>query len=174
MAQGTDDFGNQDPPEGLTGDPNVIEETDFIRDSGYLPPLLGPSIPHYYGDYVRQLFVLAAGIIVVAIPFFASEHPIALPFELGGALTLIVLAALTNPHKQWVMMANVIAAGIGVALYEVFALWSYTAREFLVFIEREILVLILLIALYYSVKTLRAMFLGQTGRKNTVGEFLDR
>ena len=134
---------------------------------------LEPSIPHYYGDYVRQIFMLAGAAMLILAPFLINRSPELIPFEIAGAIILVCLAALTNPHKQLVMTANVIAAGAVVLMYEILALSAYAAGDTLIFIEREALAVLLLFALYFSVKTLRNMILGQTGKRDRVGDFID-
>src|SRR3989344_349702 len=99
--------------EGGSGDPNVFEENPYFPK---LQP--GPTIPHYYGDYVRQIFMLCGAAMLIFSPFLSTAFPAALPFEIGGAIIIAVLGALTNPVRQMSLLANAIAAGVGVVVYE--------------------------------------------------------
>jgi len=149
------------------GDPNVTEESPQ-----YFPALrIGPSVPHYYGDYVRQIFMLAGAAMLILAPFLVSRAPALLPFEIGGAIALVCLAALTNPKKQWVMLANALAAGAGVIVFEALAIAAYSSGNWLAFVGLETVTIAFLFALYFSIKTLRAMVLGQIGRQSTFGDF---
>lgn len=130
-----------------------------------------PLIPHYYGDTVRRIFVGAAAGLLILSPFTASEVPAVLGVGVAFALILALLAAITNPQKQWSMIANAIASGIGVLLGEVFALASFSAKEYLAFLISEAFVIAFLFALYFSVKTVRAMILNRIGKKGVFGEF---
>ncbi len=147
--------------DGGTGDLNVFEESPYYPDLK-----VGPSIPHYYGDYVRQLFMLAGAMMLIFSPFLAASNPGILPFEIGGAIVVAILAALTNPVNKLSMLANAIVAGIGVVTYELLALNSYFSGAMIAFIEREAITLIFLCALYFSLKTLRNMVLQTIGKKN--------
>lgn len=150
-----------------SGDLNVRVE------SPYLPDLAtGPRIPHYYGDYVRQIFMGCAAIMLVFSPFVSSDFPMALPFEIGGAIVIAILGALTNPKRQISMIANAIAAGIGVVVYELLALNAFYAGQMIAFIEREAIAIAFLFALYFSLKTFRNMVFHMLGKQNTVGDLM--
>lgn len=145
---------------GGDGDANVKEQ-----DNLYLPRLWESSaIPHYYGDYVRQIFMTIGAVMLIIAPFLVSRGAAGLvPFEIGGAIILVFLAALTNPKKQWVLMADAVVAAVGVLVFEVLALGAYAANSWLTFIALEAVTIAFLFALYFSLKTVRNMMLGQIG-----------
>ncbi|MEK7155966.1 MAG: hypothetical protein AAB734_03745 [Patescibacteria group bacterium] len=146
---------------------NVREESPYMPD---LAP--GPKISHYYGDYVRQIFMASAAIMLVFSPFLARTFPMALPFEIGGALIIAVLGALTNPARQMSLLANAIASGVGVVVYELLALNAFYSGAMIAFVEREALAIGFLFALYFSLKTLRNMVFHMVGRGDKYGDFL--
>jgi hypothetical protein len=153
------------------GEPNVGEEAGTM-----LPPpfkLMGTGIPHYYGDHVRQIFIVTGAAMLIMAPFLVSRAPALLPFEIGGAIVLVVLAALTNPKKVWVLMADTLAAGVGIIVFESLAIAAYTSGNWLAFIALEVVTLSFLFALYFSLKTVRTMMLGQVGKRGTFGEFAE-
>lgn len=154
--------------DGGDGGLNVREETPYFPD---MHP--GPTIPHYYGDYVRQIFMLCAAAMLIFSPFLTGGNFAILPFEIGGALIIAVLGALTNPVKQLSLLSNAIAAGVGVVTYELLALNAFYSGAMIAFVEREALAVAFLFALYFSLKTLRNMVFHQIGRKNKFGEFVD-
>ena len=131
------------------------------------------DIPHYYGDYVRALFLGAAVLSVVAIPLFGDLLPFGTFAQVGSALLLVLLAGLTNPHSRMLMIYDVVVSGIGVFLLESAAILLYTADTPELFAAREAAALALLFAFYFSVKTLRAMSLGKVGRMERPWEFED-
>lgn len=152
------------------GEPNVGEE------SPTLPPpfsMLGSNIPHYYGDSVRQIFVVVGAAMLLLAPFLINRAPALLPFEIGGAIALVCLAALTNPRKVWVLMADSLAAGIGVIVFESLAIAAYASGNWLAFIALEVVTIAFLYALYFSLKTVRSMIFGQVGKRETYGEFAE-
>ncbi|MBL8158607.1 hypothetical protein JNK62_03695 [bacterium] len=156
------------------GEPNVGEESGT---NPTLPPpfkFMTPSIMHYYGDYVRQIFVVTGAAMLLMAPFLINRAPALLPFVIGGAIVLVILAALTNPKKVWVVMADALAAGVGIVVFESLALAAYASGNWLAFVALEVVTIAFLFALYYSLKTVRTMLLGQIGRGPTYGEFVDR
>lgn len=154
--------------DGGGGEPNVNEESPYISDVR-----LGPAVPHYYGDYVRQIFMLCAAVMLVTAPFLSAAIPAALPFEIGGAIVIAILGALTSPTRKISILANSIAAAGGVIVYELLAMTSFSEGAMIAFILREALVIAFLFALYFSLKTLRNMTLGMIGKKATYGDFID-
>lgn len=156
------------------GEPNVGEEAGT---NPTLPPpfkFMTPSIMHYYGDYVRQIFVVTGAAMLLLAPFLINRAPALLPFVIGGAIVLVILAALTNPKKVWVVMADALAAGVGIVVFESLALAAYASGNWMAFIALEVVTIAFLFALYYSLKTVRTMLLGQIGKGPTYGEFVDR
>lgn len=129
------------------------------------------DIPHYYGDYVRQLFVLAALLVVVAIPLWGDLLSVGTTAEIGGALLLVLLAGLTSPSGTIVMLCNVIVAGLGALVLESAAITNYSLQSSALFVAREVCAILLLFAFYFGVKTLRAMLSGKIGKWGNEGEF---
>lgn len=139
----------------------------IYRDSGLGQPL----IPHYYGDVVRRIFIAVSALLLVSSPFVSRDVPVVLGIGVAFALILALLAAITNPQKQWSMMANAVAALFGVLLAEVFALAAFSADAYVTFVIAEGFVIAFLFALYFSVKTVRAMIMDRLGKKPQFGEF---
>jgi len=129
------------------------------------------GVPHYHGDFVRQLFIAGAAIMLLGAPFYTGTVRTLLPFLVCGALVLVALAALTNPHKRNIMMANSIVAGVGLLIYETWALFSYAQSTLIEFTLRQLIAFVFMGAFYFSMKTLRAMALGKIGKRPEIGEF---
>ncbi|MBI2612736.1 hypothetical protein HYW59_02900 [Candidatus Kaiserbacteria bacterium] len=142
--------------------------------SDYIPPPPSPyevHVSHYYGDQVRQLFFVAAALMLIGAPFYADSLRVELPFEVAGALILVALAALANPHNRTVFLACAIVSGVGVAIYEMWALYGFEDSTWVQFGLREAIAVILLIAFYFNMKTVRAFVLHQVGKHDEAGEF---
>lgn len=129
------------------------------------------SVPHYYGDAVRRLQVSGAVAILIAHPFYANDLRPELPFTILGALVLVALAALTNPHNKTLVVADVIAAGVGMLVYQAWALFEYESSTWLEFGLRQGIAILFMMTFYFSTKTMRAMLLGQIGKHEELGEF---
>ncbi len=151
------------------GEPNVGEGEPYYP---YLFPYRNKAtIPHYYGDYVRVIFIMVGTFILVLAPFVSERAPQLLPAAIVGAVILVLLAGLTSPKKEWVLTLDAIVAGLGVVAFEFLALAAYNAEAWISFIMLQTIVISFLIAFYFSVKTVRAMLTGQIGKKPTFGEF---
>lgn len=127
------------------------------------------DIPHYYGDAVRMLFLSAAVLMLIGAPFYTSDLRAQLPFIVIGAIVLVALAALTSPRSPIVMRLNAGAAGAGVVIYEIWALWGFGSSTIVDFILRQAPAIVLIFAFYFALKTLRAMLMGMVG--DTADEF---
>lgn len=120
-----------------------------------------PSVPHYHGDMVR-LFLLGAGVLILlTTPFYVNLLPYNVTIEVGAAIAVVVFAALTNPYKRWVIGADAIIAIVGIVAFELAAISAYLDERYILFALREGLALLFLFALYFSVRTFRAMTLRQ-------------
>ncbi|OGC80795.1 hypothetical protein A2943_02865 [Candidatus Adlerbacteria bacterium RIFCSPLOWO2_01_FULL_51_16] len=129
------------------------------------------DIPHYYGDYVRQCFIAAAAISLLTIPMWGDLLPFGTLVQVGSAVVLVLLAGLTNPHGRVVLFLDATAAGLGLIFIEAAAINFYQTQSFMLFAAREAVALLLLLAFYFSVKTVRAMSMRQVGHPFRVGEF---
>lgn len=146
-----------------------------MHESLYFPGMrLEPTIPHYYGDVVRKFFLVNAAFLLIVEPFLVRATPWMVPFEIAGAVVLVIFAALTSPTKQFIMVGNAVAAAVGLVALEMIAFSSYLAGSVPLFFVREIPAVLFLLSLYYSVKTIRAMVLGIIGKRTVTGEFLRR
>jgi hypothetical protein len=98
-----------------------------------------------------------------------------LPFgDIAGiisVLVLVFLAGVTNPLSKMLMLLNVIVSGAGVFFLQAAALSYYKIDSVALFLLREIAVILLLFAFYYSVKSFRSMLLGKIGDEPVPGEF---
>ncbi|MBP9757658.1 MAG: hypothetical protein KBD06_03605 [Candidatus Pacebacteria bacterium] len=128
------------------------------------------SVRHYYGDIVRIIFVICAVVVGLLAPLSGS---VAVGTIIGMpiVLVLVVLAGFTNPHSRSIMILDTIAATLGVLLAEIFAVVSYQSGEMLIFLTFEALSFMLLVALYFSAKNVRAAMMGKIGKIDGVGEF---
>jgi len=132
-----------------------------------------PMVPHYHGDIVRQLFVTGAIAMLLSAPFYTENLRAELPFIIFGALAAIAAAALTSPHKRTFVTVDVVAAALIAIIYESWALFDYESSTWPEFALRQLIAIVFMVAFYFSMKTLRAMFLGKVGKSEEVGEFDD-
>ena len=122
-----------------------------------------PNTPHYYGDTVRFLFMIAGVIMLITLPSFSRVLDIPVIISVASILVLALSAGLTNPKQKWDAGINVAIASIGFIVFETFGIMAY--REGVLGKQGELFVivniglgLLFLIALYFSVKTLRGLY----------------
>lgn len=113
---------------------------------------------HYYGDVVRFLFLLAAVIMLITLPFLNPSLPVPLVFSILVILLIGIVAGVTNPLQKGTAIITTGISSIALVVFEYYAVSTYLVSSFtnLLFIINQILALIFLFALYYSTKTLRA------------------
>lgn len=136
---------------------------------GYPPS--GETVAHYYGDFVRDFFLGGTVVMLLSAPFYADELRTELPLEVLAAVVLVALAAMTNPWKKSILVADAIAAGVMTVVYQIWALNGYDAAGNTAFVFREAVSIIFMFAFYFSVKTVRAMVLHQIGKRASIDEF---
>jgi hypothetical protein len=131
------------------------------------------AVEHYYGDRLRLSILIAAIVSFVALPLYGDVLHFGIAAQVLGGLILVLLAGLTNPHSKPVIIADVLATGIGAFLLEVTAITYYSIDSTALFFTREFEAILLMIAFYYSVKTARAMYLNIVGKIPGIQEFGD-
>lgn len=119
------------------------------------------KIPHYYGDWVRRLFILAGVILLIALPLFEDFLPVPTLITSFIIVLLIVFAAMTNPMLRIVNRINVVTSIVALVLFEHYAVESYKVGEVQLAIVHQVLAIVFFFALYLSMKTFRAMATGQ-------------
>ncbi len=143
----------------------------------YEPRGLEPSyanwtpIAHYYGDIVRQLFLAGAALMLLASPVYADSLSLQFPFIVFGAFVAVALAALTNPHKPFFLVADCVLAGVAVLIYATWGLAAYEDVDLVSFVLRLAIAVVFLFAFYFALKTVRAFSLNMVGKWSSYGEF---
>ena len=151
--------------------PEEIEDPPEVDAPAYVPLIYRwGSISHYYGDSVRILLISAAALMLVGAPFYTDDLSSELPFIVVSIFVMVAVAALTTPSKRSMIQADTIVAGVGLVIFEMWALLGYGESSIVQFVLREALALIFLFAFYFSTKTLRAMFLHQIGLRDAAAD----
>jgi hypothetical protein len=127
-------------------------------------------IPHYYGDIVRGLFITIALAILVSSALYSRAISAALLLPIVGSMVLITLAALTNPHSKAIMRLNAVASGVGVVVFEVWALTALSSGTLVGFVLFEATAILFVFAFYFSMKTLRSMLMNLLGKEEISDE----
>jgi hypothetical protein len=112
---------------------------------------------HYYGDIVRRLFLAGAIVMVLAYPYFSPFLPQGPAFMMIAIVLLAVMAGSTNPKERWTAAVDSIVSLFAVVFFENHAITFVRTPLTWIFLTDQLLVLIFIIALYFSVKTFRGM-----------------
>ncbi len=118
------------------------------------------NVPHYYGDMVRRLFMIAGSIMLVTTPFFQDRLPVSAYVGLCAIIVLDVIAGLANPLIRWLGYVEAAIALCACMTFEYFAIRDFSVYDSLFWINQT-LALLFFIALYYAVKTSRSAALKQ-------------
>lgn len=124
-----------------------------------LSDLFKPSkVPHYYGDYTRLLFLAAALVMLVNLPRFMGFLSTPPVFSIIAIIILVLAAGLTNPRQAFSETLNVAISLGGFIIFDFYTVITYKSETYswYFFYINMLLSVIFLLALYFSVKTLRA------------------
>ena len=113
------------------------------------------GVNHYYGDTVRILLVIAAGLLLIS-QFL--KNPFLSPMAtLVVVVVYIAAAGLTNPVQTWIHYINVAIAGGSLIIFGSIAITRFQQTH--AFLGNSlivsVLVIIFLIGLYTAIRTLR-------------------
>lgn len=145
--------------------PHIIDEHTALA-----PRARVPSVRHYYGDRVRELFVGISVLIGFIVPL-SGETELGLLFGGPAIIILVLLAGLTNPHGTIVLIFDVAAAAAGVLVAEYLAIFSYAAGSLVIFAVLEVVSALFVTALYFSAKNVRALYMRTIGHIDRIDEF---
>lgn len=121
-------------------------------------------LPHYYGDTVRKLFLIAAVLMLLIIPLFAHLLPVSHFVPLFMILAIGLAAGFTSPTLKIIGILDVLVAGIGMVVAGYYAIELYSIdhqdlHQKLAMVLNVVFALLFFFSFYYSVKTLRGFFL---------------
>ena len=109
---------------------------------------------HYHANYIRALFFTAAIIMLIFSPFFKETIALSIILMIFGVV-LIVLAGITNRQLKGIFFINVLASLFIIVILEFISFnVTFLQHPYLVLMD-QFVSLILLIALYYCLRTLR-------------------
>lgn len=130
-----------------------------MTDYDSVQPTLNPptSLPHYYGDIVRKLFLWGGLIMLLTLPFFNQFLPVPAFVSMLAILVIGLVAGFTNPLQRWVMFLDIVVALVGLIAFEYHAVSQYSVIPLLLFLIDQLLAVIFFFALYFSTKTLRGI-----------------
>jgi hypothetical protein len=131
-------------------------------------------IAHYYGDTVRGLFVIAAILVFAISPRVGTLASGAGVFLVVGAVVLIICAGLTNPRSRAVLIADALASALFSAIFAGAAMDAYRMSDAYLCIVETLIAAAMLLGLYFSIKSLRAMAMHSIGAEPRRGEFEQR
>lgn len=133
-------------------DPNLKEEELF--------PVNKHLVPHYYGDLVRKYFLVAGFVLLYATLEDRELLGFYLSVGMISILASVILAGLTSPTKRRIVIYDVIISIILFLIFEYLSVSAYSDRHNffeIVFFLRQLLAVIFLTTLYFSIKTLRGV-----------------
>src|SRR3989338_21055 len=138
-----------------------------IRDLDTFSLITGKTknLHHYYGDFVRGVFLTGSVAVLLSLPLFVHILASSILYPVVTIAVLVISAGLANPAPRGAMIFNIIVSAGAVIFFEYQALLAWRMSDHVdwhqnfLFIESHVLALLFLFALYYSIKTVRGRFL---------------
>lgn len=113
---------------------------------------------HYYGRIVRRLFVVGAVIMAATLPFFSDKIYEPLSLSILVIVVISIVAGFNSPRYYWSVILDVLISAAAAMIFEYYAVNAYRDfRPINFFWANQLLMLTFLVALYFSIKTLREM-----------------
>lgn len=116
---------------------------------------------HYYGDSVRKHMIFAGVALVILIPLDQSFLALYLTIGIVFVLFSIILAGLTSPNSQSVIIADLIMSFVIFCVFEFLAIAGYIQGGTIwniIFLLRQAIAFFSLGSIYLATKTLRGMY----------------
>ena len=129
------------------------------------------KITHYYGNIVRGIFITVAVILLIGLP--QVTHLLQIPsfFAFCMIITLGIAAGITNPVQSESMVLNMYVSGVGLMLFAYLNwVFYFTNVTGFVFSLNQVIAVLFLIALYFSIKTFRGYKLSNRITIDTINE----
>jgi hypothetical protein len=117
--------------------------------------IFNPIVPSRYGDTVRKLFLMGAIVMIITYPSFSSVVPETTTSMIGAIVLLSILAGLTDWRGYWTAILDVLVSISAVAVFEDHAVVFAKTSMGWIFLTDQFLVIIFIIAVYFSVRALR-------------------
>src|SRR3989344_2146630 len=83
---------------------------------------------HYYGDVVRKLFVLAALIMIVTLPFLEDLLPVPLFVSVIVILGIGIAAGLMNPRQMGIAVFELVVSVVALMVFEYYAVQAFVTN----------------------------------------------
>ncbi|MCR4325677.1 MAG: hypothetical protein NUV59_02625 [Patescibacteria group bacterium] len=128
------------------------------------------SIRHYHGDIARDLMLGGAALSLISSPLYADSLSAQFPFIIAGVFAAVAAAGLTNPKRQWSVVADAVVSGAALVIYAGWGLLGYEEAGPVAFVMRLAIAVIFMFAFYFSMKTVRAFALREVGADEQDGE----
>ncbi len=115
---------------------------------------------HYYGDYLRRLFLVGALASIIALPFYPDLIPsLSVLSVIIAALVTVIFAGVTSPVSRSVVLVEILISSLFFIVFQYYTVIDHGISYPFLSLIRQILSLIFLVSLYYGVKTYRGMLL---------------
>src|SRR3989344_5506323 len=79
------------------------------------------KIPHYYGDIVRVIFVIAGILMLVFLPIFKDLIVVPVGIAIFVIISVDLFAGLTNPLQKWISLINLFISLSAFIIFETIA-----------------------------------------------------
>lgn len=136
-----------------------MEHTEYNEEGEAIR--YGIVIAHYHGDFVRLLFVAAAGLMLL-MQFTGTAMPLSPGALILFVAVLAVTAGITSPVQRVIHWFNLLISFVGLVLFGVFSMERLHSLRSLFSHDglAGLIALIFLATLYLGTRTVRAIMTG--------------
>lgn len=121
-----------------------------------MQPTTQKSFEHYYGDFVRVIFIAAAVFMLWGLPRITEIFNVPVILPIIAVAVLGIAAGITNPVRLQSRRLNVAVSLIFLIVFSYLSWYSYTNQmEGIIEFSNQVGAVMFLFASYFSIKSFR-------------------
>jgi hypothetical protein len=116
---------------------------------------------HYYGDIVRIIFVIGAGVMLWGMPRITEIFQVSVLFPIIAIAILGIAAGITNPVQLFSLRLNVVVSLLFLIVFAYLAWYAYVHHiDSTIELTNQVMAIMFLAASYFSIKSFRGAIIG--------------
>ena len=113
---------------------------------------------HYYGDISRRIFLLAAVLMLITLPFVTDMLNVPLWFSIVAIVAISIFAGLVSPKQPWVSWVNLVIGAVAFVIFEYETARAFRDGHAFMAAINELLAILFVLSVYFNSKTVRGFW----------------
>lgn len=114
------------------------------------------TFSHYYGDFVRIIFIVAAVFMLWGLPRITELFGVPVLLPIAAIAVLGIAAGITNPVRLQSLKINVVVSVVFLIIFAYLSWYSYTnSLGGIIEFSNQVGAILFLFASYFSIKSFR-------------------